>query len=142
MTNNVKTVFEQMQEWKKAKNLARVAVKSAWENAQEAKKNSQIALRAATLKPFWNIEKDGSEFSCQADTLEQAWEIAQNSFEEQVQEEDAPANGQTFEADVVFIRYQYDASIDDYKIVERIEDRLIYEHYHGDYAEHNTMGER
>lgn len=104
----------------------------------------KIFKRNADMKKqfpdFWNVEKDGSECGYQADTLEQAQELADSAFADQCCEETTPRNGEEFEEDVVFIKYEYDADLADYKETERKEGRVFYEHYHGDYAEHNTYG--
>lgn len=94
-----------------------------------------------TNKPFWNVEKDGSEGGIQADTLEQAQEIADQAFEtEMLESGENLRNGEERDEAVIFIKYEYDPTIDDYKETQRIEGVVTYEHYHGDREEHGNYG--
>lgn len=90
--------------------------------------------------PYWNVEKDGTEYDYEAESLEAVQEFADRDFAEQILDDTAPRNGAEFEEDVVFIKYEINRESGEYEVKERVPGKVFYEHYHGDYAEHNTMG--
>lgn len=85
---------------------------------------------------FWTYIVDGEVYDVDFNTQAEAQASADEGFAEQCQE-DSPRNGESFSEEIELIRYSYDD--DGERVIhERIDGSVDYEHYHGDYAEHNT----
>lgn len=67
-------------------------------------------------------------------TYEQAVKDANETYEESCCADEEPGNGDEFESDVVYIQYTEDG-----EELRRINGTVYYQHYHGDFAEHNTL---
>lgn len=87
---------------------------------------------------FYTCEVDGERQDLECKTANEVREWADNWFAEKCQESDYPLrNGQTFSDEAVLIKYSVNDDGEETEL-EREKMVLEYEHYHGDYAEHNT----
>ena len=88
---------------------------------------------------YWNfIDPWGEEHDIECATAEKAEEWAQDWWAGRAWEDGCNRNGETAEAEGELVQYQQDDG--DPEEISRQKIALFYEHYHGDYAEHNTMG--
>lgn len=86
---------------------------------------------------YWTFERNGVIYDDAFKSKDHAEDYANNIYAEEC-EENSPRNGEIFNEDFVLIRFKYDEN-DDVVILERINAVLEYEHYHGDFCEHNTL---
>lgn len=95
----------------------------------------KMAALEAAPENFWEWHMYGSaKVVGPFETLEDAEEDASEIYAESCIDDEEPGNGDEFEGDVVYIQYTEDG-----QELRRINGTVYYQHYHGDFAEHNTL---
>lgn len=84
---------------------------------------------------YWTIDDDGEMQDLECATKESAVQWAEERFVETCEAEGGWRNGETREKDVEAVRFFYDDA-GDLVEVERSDEVLFFEYYHGDLKEH------
>lgn len=88
--------------------------------------------------PYWTFERDGKIFDAEFDTQAEAQQWADEGFADECADEGGFRNGDTAEADIELLEFEWDEETGERKILQRINSTVEYEHYHGDFAEHSV----
>lgn len=87
---------------------------------------------------FWTIENDGEDMELEMADKDRAVSYAEDLFIEDRMNDDVDwKNGDTEERDVIAIRFYYNDDGDRVE-VERSDETLCFEYYHGDLKEHGV----
>jgi len=89
------------------------------------------------MEILWTYERNGEWFDGDWQTKEAAKQYANDRFAEEFDDEPA-SNGSVEEEEAFLISFTYDNEIGERIEKTREKITLSFEHYHGDYAEHNT----
>lgn len=87
---------------------------------------------------YWTYEdEDGEVFDGEFESRAKAYEYAEEKLAERCCDDGEMRNGDTRSEDIVLIHFKYD---DDGEMIEleREDDTIEYEHYHGDLEEHGV----
>lgn len=85
---------------------------------------------------FWEYEYDGELSDGEYGSQKAAQAAADEWWAERCQDNEGMRNGETFEDDIELVAFKH--TDDDPVEIARTKSSVEYEHYHGDYAEHNT----
>ncbi len=87
---------------------------------------------------YWTYEdKDGEVFDGEFESRQAAHEYAEQKLADRCCDDGDMRNGETREEEIVLIHFKYDDEGEMIKL-EREDDTIEYEHYHGDLAEHGV----
>lgn len=87
----------------------------------------------------WTHVYDGEVYDADFSCMNAAIKAADEWWVEKQSENENMRNGEIFEAEIDIIAYRYDDE-GERKIFTTVEHVAVYEHYHGDLAEHGTGG--
>ena len=88
---------------------------------------------------YWTFEKDGEIFDADFDSQEEAQQWADEAFCQECEECGEYSNGDTESEEIVLVQYRYNDD-GERDIIGRVDSTVDFEFYHGDFAEHNTIG--
>lgn len=84
---------------------------------------------------YWNVKHDWEVIDFEAASMDEAMKLAQEWWEEKCQDFDPPLRNGEEVSDIAWaVAFDRDGNQ-----LQAHKFDLYYEHYHGDYAEHNTM---
>lgn len=89
------------------------------------------------VKTYWTFEYGDEIFDCEFDSKEKLISWLENWWADKVdQDNDDLRNGEVYQDECKLIKFHYDEN-GEMVIEETIDHVLEYEHYHGDFQEHN-----